>query len=423
MASSLAGNVPRRVVVTGVGLVSCLGHDLDSALDALAAGRSGVRLMEGWERYGLKSRVAGAIADLDGKLEAARLPKKLVPGMSDAALYCSLAALDAVADAGLADEQVQDAGTGCIVGSGVGSVESVWKAASLYFAGRIRRGDPFTVLRCMSSSASAAVANLLKIRGRSYSLSSACATSAHNIGHAWELIRSGALERAVAGGGEDVHELITAAFQTLRLALSSRFNDTPERASRPYDAARDGFVIGGGGGVVVLEELESALARGARIRAELAGYGATSDGHDMVLPEPDGTQAAACMRRAVASAGLEPGDVDYVNTHGTSTPHGDVAEVRALRQVFGDRLPPFSSTKSMTGHGIGAAGALELIFCIGMMERGFLAPSINVEDPDPEVAGLPLVTETRPARPTTVLSNNFGFGGTNAALVVRRFDG
>ena len=413
----------RRVAVTGLGLVSCLGHDYAAVLGALKQGESGLRAMPEWDRYGLKSLVAGAIDDLDAKKEKVRLPKKLVPGMSDAALFCSLAAKDAVADAGLTEEHLSDVRTGCIVGSGVGSVETVWHAGELYYAGRIRRGDPFTILRAMSSSPSAAVTNLLRIRGRSYSLSSACATSAHNIGHAYELIRDGGLDRAVTGGGEDVSELIAGSFQTLRLALSTRYNDRPAAASRPYDADRDGFVMSGGGGIVVLEELEAAKARGARIRAEILGFGATSDAYDSVLPEPEGRQAAACMRSAIDDAGVPLEKIEYVNTHGTSTPHGDVAEVQAMQLVFGDRMPLFSSTKSMTGHGVGAAGALEVIFCIGMLEEGFVAPSINIENPDPAIDGLPVVTKTLHQPLTTVLSNNFGFGGTNAAVVINRYDG
>lgn len=411
----------RRVVVTGQGLVSCLGHDLSTVLDSLAAGRSGVRRVpEDWIGRGLKSLVAGLILDLDEKKEAAGLSKKLTPAMSDSALYCCLAAGDAVREAGWGTEELEDARTICIVGSGVGSVDAVQKAAELYFSDRIRRVDPYTVLRCMSSSASAAVSNVLKIRGRSYSISSACATSAHNIGHAVELIRAGIADRAVAGGGEDVSELVTAAFQGLRLALSTRFNDTPEQASRPYDAKRDGFVISGGAGIVTLELLESALQRGVPILGEVLGYAANSDGFDLVLPEPEGVQAGACMAAAIADAGIAASEIDYVNTHGTSTVHGDVAEVNGLRRVFEDVVPPFSSTKSMTGHGIGAAGALELIFCLGMMQRGFLAPSINIDEPDPVVAGMPLVTSTREQEVRTILSNNFGFGGTNASIVVRK---
>lgn len=414
----------RRVVVTGVGLVSCLGHDYETVLDAIQRGQSGVRQVpEEWLGKGLKSLVAGTIENLDDKQAQAGLSKKLIPGMSDAARFCCIAANDAVLDAGWGEGELQTNQTICIVGTGVGSVDAVQKAANLYNTDRIRRVDPYTVLRCMSSSASAAVSNFLKIRGRSYSLSSACATSAHNIGHAVELIRAGIADRAVAGGGEDITELITAAFQGLRLALSTRYNDTPTKASRPYDANRDGFVISGGGAIVTLEDYEAARRRGARIYGEVLGYAANSDGFDLVLPEPEGRQAGACMQAAMADAGIEPAEVDYINTHGTSTIHGDVAEVKAMRQVFGDDVPPFSSTKSMTGHGIGAAGGLEMIFCLGMMDKGFVAPSINIETPDPAIEGLPVVTEARDHRLATVMSNNFGFGGTNATMVIRRVDG
>ena len=414
----------RRVVVTGVGLVSCLGHDYETVLGALQRGASGVRSVpEEWLGRGLKSLVVGTIEDLEDKQSQAGISKKLIPGMSDAARFCCIAARDAVNDSGWGDDDLQSLKTICIVGTGVGSVAAVQKAATLYYDNRIRRVDPYTVLRCMSSSSSAAVANFLKIRGRSYSLSSACATSAHNIGHAVELIRAGIADRAVAGGGEDISELITAAFQGLRLALSTRYNDTPTEASRPYDANRDGFVISGGGAIVTLEDYEAARRRGARIYGEVLGYAATSDGFDLVLPEPEGRQAGACMQAAIDDAGITTTEVDYVNTHGTSTIHGDVAEVKAMRQVFGDDVPPFSSTKSMTGHGIGAAGGLEMIFCLGMMDQGFLAPSINIETPDPCIDGLDVVTEARDIRPTTIVSNNFGFGGTNATMVLRRVDG
>ena len=413
----------RRVVVTGLGLVSCLGHDYANVRRALQLGASGVGAMPEWSEHGLKSLVAGRLDGLDEKKRDARLPKKLAPGMSQAALCCCLAARDAVADSGLADSDLGQDSTGCIVGSGTGGVDSVYRAGVLYFSARLRRIDPYSVLRAMSSSASAAVSNLLGIRGRSYSLSSACATSAHNIGHACELIADGRLDRAVAGGGEGVSELITASFQALRLALSTRYNDTPERASRPFDAGRDGFVVSGGGGIVVVEELEAAKRRGARIRAEILGHGANSDAFDLVLPQPDGERTAECMRAALQDAGVEPGEIDYVNTHGTGTVHGDVSEVRALQRVFDERVPPFSSTKSMTGHALGAAGALELIFSIGMLEEGFLAPSINVEELDSAFEGMPIVTAANDRRPRTILSNNFGFGGTNSSLVIRRFDG
>ena len=413
----------RRVVVTGVGLVSCLGHEYETVLEALQQGQSGVTTVpEEWLGRGLKSLVAGLIRDLDEKQASAGISKKLLPGMSDAARYCCIAAKDAVADSGWGEEELQNTDTICIVGTGVGSVDAVQKAARLYHTDRIRRVDPYTILRCMSSSSSAAVSNFLKIRGRSYSLSSACATSMHNIGHAVELIRAGIAERAVAGGGEDISELITAAFQGLRLALSTRFNDTPTKASRPYDANRDGFVIAGGSGIVTLEEYEHAKSRGARIYGEILGYAANSDGFDLVLPEPEGSQAGACMQAALDDAGIEPTQVEYINTHGTSTYHGDVAEVKAMQRVFGEAIPPFSSTKSMTGHGIGAAGALELIFCLGMMDKGFVAPSINIETLDPAIEGQPVVTETQHRRLDTVMSNNFGFGGTNATVILRQVD-
>ncbi len=413
----------RRVAVTGLGVVSPLGTDYHVVAGALESGVSGVRAMPEWSRHGLKSLVAGALEGVDAKRDAAGVPKRVLPGMSDAAMYCSLAALDAVADAGIEAEQLETERCACIVGSAVGSVDAVRTAGELYFSDRIRRIDPYTLLRGMSSSPSAAISNLLRIRGRSYSISSACATSAHNIGHAFELIRSGALDRAVTGGGEDVSELITASFQSLRLALSTRNNDSPARASRPFDANRDGFVISGGAGIVILEELETARRRNADIRCEIVGYGSTSDGFDLVLPEPDGRGAADCITQALANGGLQPQDIDYINCHATATPQGDVAELRAMRRVFGDSMPRFSSTKSLTGHGLGAAGALELIYSIAMIENDFIAPSINVDNPDPEVRGLPLVTGPTRARLDTVLSNNFGFGGTNACLAVRRFDG
>jgi 3-oxoacyl-[acyl-carrier-protein] synthase-1 len=272
----------------------------------------------------------------------------------------------------------------------------------------------------MSSSTSASVAKLLKIHGPSYSIGAACATSSQNIGHAFSLVRSGVLDAVVAGGGEEVHELIAACFQGQRTTLSTGYNDMPEAASRPFDASRDGFVLSGGGGIVMIEELGHAQMRGAKIRAEIIGYGATSDGYHMVAPRPDGMQAAACMQRAIVDAGIRPETIDYVNAHGTSTVAGDSAEVQAMRTVFGDRAPPFSSTKSMAGHAIGAAGVHELIHCIGMLEHGFLAPSINVYKLDPACEGLPLITEPVNRGPTTVMTNNFGFGGTNASLVLRR---
>ena len=411
------------IAVTGVGLVSCLGHDYQEALDRLKRGESGVRGVPEWGDFGIKSQVAGLIDDVSEKQAALGVPKKLALGMADSAIYCGLAALDAARDSGLSKEEVASPRTACIVGSGIGSARSLYKACKLAFDGKTRRVDPFTVLRCMASSTSAGVANLLGTRGPSYSISSACATSAHNISHACQLIRAGIVDRAAAGGGEDCNELVTASFAGLRVALSTRYNETPTRASRPFDAGRDGFVISGGGGVVMLENLEQARARGARIRAEIVGFAANSDGYDLVLPEPEGIQTAECMRLAIADAGLQPEEIDYVNVHGTATVAGDLAEAQALRQVFGERLPNLSSTKSMTGHGIGAAGVLELIFCVGMLEQGFMAPSINIEQLDPAFEDLPIVTEMSDRAPRTILTNNFGFGGTNASIVLRRAGG
>jgi 3-oxoacyl-[acyl-carrier-protein] synthase-1 len=379
--------------------------------------------MPEWASLGLKSRVAGAIGDLQGKLEQSPIPKKLLLAMSESSRYCCVAALDAVRDSGLLEKEVQSERAACIVGTGIGSVESIYTGGRQVHAGEIAKLSPFVVLKSMASSSSAAVANLLRIHGRSYSISSACSTSSHSIGTAYELIRSGLVDRAIAGGGEEVHPLIAAGFQALRFALSSKYNDCPERASRPYDMARDGFVLGGGAGIVVLEALDQARARGARVRAEIVGFGTSSDGFDMVLPEPTGTFAAKCMRSAILDSGLSPREVGAVNTHGTATLKGDAAEVIAMKEVFDGDLPPFSSTKSMTGHPLGAAGALETIFCVGMLEHQFIAPSINIDKLDPEFEGLPVVTSPRSCVLDTILSNSFGFGGTNASLLFRAFPG
>ena len=412
---------PRRVAITGVGLISCLGHDYAQVVRALREGVSGVRAMPEWESLGLKSRVAGAIVGVDAKLERSPLPKKLLPAMSEAAKYCCIASLDAVNDSGLSETDVQSDRTACIVGTGIGSVETVYNGGHQVYSGQIAKLNPFTVLKSMASSSSAAVANLLKVHGRSYSISSACSTSSHSIGTAYELIRYGIIDRAVAGGGEEVHPLITSGFQALRLALSTKYNDRPEQASRPYDVSRDGFVIGGGAGIIVLEALDQALARGARVRAELIGFGTTSDGFDIVMPEPSGTHAAKCMLGAIQGSGISPREVGAVNTHGTATLKGDLAEVTAMREVFDGRLPPFSSTKSMTGHPLGAAGGLEVIFCVGMLEHNFIAPSINIETLDPDFEGLPIVMTQNSTQIDTILSNSFGFGGTNASLLLKAF--
>jgi 3-oxoacyl-[acyl-carrier-protein] synthase-1 len=413
--------IRRRVAITGVGLVSCLGNDYDQVVSVLREGRSGLKYMSEWEPLGIKSLVAGAIADFESKLESVAIPKRLLSAMSTAATYCCTAAHDAVADAGLGPEDVASPRTACIMGSGISSVQAVYEGGDLVYNGNIARVSPYTVLRSMASSASAAVSNFLGIHGRSYSISSACATSAHSIGSAYELIRYGIADRAIAGGGEEVHPLITASFQAMRMALSQKYNNSPQTASRPYDRGRDGFVIGGGGGALVLEDMELALARGARIRAELIGFGTTSDGYDLVLPDKTGHWAAECMRHAISDAGLRADEISLVNTHGTGTIRGDVAEVVAMKSVFGPMyVPPFSSTKSMTGHPLGAAGALEAIFSVAMLENSFIAPSINIENLDPEFSGMNIVTEPLAMPVYTVMSNSFGFGGTNASLVFGR---
>jgi 3-oxoacyl-[acyl-carrier-protein] synthase-1 len=410
------------VAITGVGIVSCLGHDFDTVLGRLRRGESGLRAMPEWREFNLTSLVAGSIEGLDDKLAAAEIPKRMRAASTRAATYCSLAALDAAADAGLSREDLDRRRIACLVGNSSPDGHAVFQAAEQIFAGRTRRVNPYTCYRSMCSGTSAIVANLLGVHGPSYSISSACSTSTHNIGAAFELVRSGVVDGAVAGGGEDVSELLAGTFQALRVALSTKHNETPQTASRPYDADRDGFVLSGGAGIVMLERWDVARQRGARILAELAGYAANSDGHGLVLPEPEGRYGAACVREALADARIERSDLDYINTHGTSTVAGDASEVRALQAVFGDAVPPFSSTKSMTGHALGAAGAHELIFTVGMLEQGFLAPSINIQDRDPEFAGLPIVTEPTERRIDTALSLNFGFGGTNAVLVVRRAD-
>ena len=408
------------MAVTGLGIVSCLGHDVDTVLARLRRGESGLRAMPEWAEFNLTSLVAGPIEGIEEKLAAAEIPKRMRGASTEAATYCSLAALDAVADAGLGAEDLDRRRIACVVGNSSPDGRLMHQATELILAGRTRRVNPYTCYRSMLSGTSAIVANLLGIHGPSYSISSACSTSTHNIGNAFELVRAGVVDGAVAGGGDDVSELIAGTFQALRVALSTRHNDTPQAASRPYDADRDGFVLSGGAGVVMLESWEAATARGAHIHAELAGYAANSDGHGLVLPEPEGKYGAACIREALADAGVEPAELGYINTHGTSTVAGDASEVKAMRAVFGDEMPPFSSTKSMTGHALGAAGGHELIYTVGMLEGGFLAPSINIENRDPDFAGLPIVTETAERRLETALTLNFGFGGTNAVLVLRR---
>jgi 3-oxoacyl-[acyl-carrier-protein] synthase I len=402
----------RRVVITGAGIVSCIGNDLDTVAASLREGRSGIAFDAGHAEQGLRSQVSGMPdVDLDALID-----RKLRRFMGDAAGYAYLALRDAIAQSGLADDAISGPRTGLIMGSGGGSPENLIGSADVLRDKGVRRIGPYQVTRTMNSTVSACLATAFGIKGLNYSISSACATSAHCIGVAAQQIQAGLQDVVFAGGGEEAHWGMAMLFDGMG-ALSSRYNDTPTRASRPYDADRDGFVIAGGGGALVLESLEHAQARGATILGELVGFGASSDGVDMVAPSGDG--AIACMRMAIDSL---DGSIDYINTHGTSTPVGDVSELRAMRTVFGEAMPPFSSTKSLTGHSLGATSVHEAIFCLLMLERGFIAGSINVDTLDPEAEGLPLVRESRPAQLRTVLSNSFGFGGTNASLALRRWD-
>ncbi|MEJ2401091.1 MAG: beta-ketoacyl-ACP synthase I [Xanthomonadales bacterium] len=401
----------RRVVVTGMGIVSCLGNSKTAVGESLRAGRSGIRASETYAEMGLRSQVCGAV-DID--LEAL-IDRKHLRFMGDAAAFAYVALEQAIEDAGLAPEDVSNTRTGLIAGSGGASSSTiVWGADTLRARG-VRRLGPYGIPRSMSSTVSACLATHFGVKGVNYSITSACATSTHCIGAAAEQIQWGKQDIVFAGGGEEEDWSLAMMFDAMG-ALSTKYNDTPERASRPYDAERDGFVIAGGGGMLVLEELEHARARGARIYAEVVGYGANSDGDNMVAPSGEG--ATRCMEQALASV---DGPIDYINTHGTSTPAGDIAELNAIREVFGDDAPAISSTKSLCGHALGAAGVNEAIHCLLMMQDDYIAASANVENPDPGAAGLDIVRERRDGvRLDTVMSNNFGFGGTNAVLVFRK---
>jgi 3-oxoacyl-[acyl-carrier-protein] synthase-1 len=400
----------RRVVITGMGITSCLGNDLDTVSSALREGRAGIRHLPDHAEAGLRSHVGGNIElDLDAQID-----RKVKRFMSDASAYAYIAMRDAIADAGLDQAQVANPRTGLIAGSGGGSSQWQVESADILRARGVRKVGPYMVPRTMCSTVSACLATAFQIKGLSYSLSAACATSAHCIGAAADLIRHGAQDVMFAGGGEDLHWSMSVMFDAMG-ALSTRFNETPASASRPYDKDRDGFVIAGGGGMLVLEDYDHAVARGARIYAELVGYGVTSDGADMVAPSGEG--AVRCMNMAMANL---TGPIDYLNTHGTSTPLGDVTELKAVREVFGQDVPPLSSTKALSGHSLGAASVHEAIYCLLMMRDGFIAGSANIGELDPLVEGFPIVRESQAAQLNTVMSNSFGFGGTNAALVFGR---
>jgi 3-oxoacyl-[acyl-carrier-protein] synthase-1 len=404
----------RRVVVTGMGIVSSIGNNKGEVLASLREGRSGIEFSPEYQALGFRSQVHGPVRVKREEL----IDRKLLRFMGDAAAFNYLAMVEAIADSGLPEGMVSNERSGLIVGSGGGSPQNQVEAADLLRSKGVKRIGPYMVPRTMSSTTSACLATPFRIKGVNYSISSACSTSAHCIGNAYELIQWGKQDIVFAGGGEEVHPYLTMLFDAMG-ALSSKYNDTPARASRAYDANRDGFVISGGGGVVVLEEIEHARARGAKIYAELIGYGATSDGYDMVQPSGEG--AVRCMR--MARAGVDT-PIDYLNTHGTSTPVGDGKELEAVREVFGGTLPLISSTKSLTGHAQGAAGVTEVIYTLLMLEHDFACVSANIETLDPAGEGMPIVRERIDhAGLNTVMSNSFGFGGTNACLVFRRLTG
>ncbi|HAI15157.1 MAG: beta-ketoacyl-[acyl-carrier-protein] synthase I [Gammaproteobacteria bacterium] len=404
----------RRVVVTGIGIVSCLGTGKAAVLDSLRAGRSGIRHNQTYVDTGMRSHVSGSI-DVD---TSELINRKLLRFMGDASAYSYLSMKEAIEDAGLKEEQISNFRSGIVAGSGGGSPKDQLESTDIAKERGIKRVGPYRVPRTMSSSVSACLATSFKIKGINYSISSACATSAHCIGNAAELIQMDKQDLVFAGGGESEHWTLSHMFDAMG-ALSTNYNDTPEKASRAFDADRDGFVIAGGGGMLLVEELDHALARGAKIYAEITGYGATSDGYDMVAPSGEGGARAMIM----AKQNLE-GPVDYINTHGTSTPAGDVSELRAIRDVFGDSIPIINSTKSLSGHSLGAAGVQEAIYSLLMMENNFIAASANIDNLDEEAIGLPILLEREDnVVINRIMSNSFGFGGTNASLVFDRYSG
>ncbi|HDL5109390.1 TPA: beta-ketoacyl-ACP synthase I [Mannheimia haemolytica] len=402
----------KRVVITGLGVISSIGNNKEEVLESLKAGKSGIEFVPEFAEVGMRSQVAGTI-----KLNPAELiDRKIYRFMGDAAAYAYLSMKEAIEDSGLTEEQVSNDRTGLVIGAGTGSAHSQLVACDAVRGPRgVKAVGPYAVTKTMASSVSACLATPYKIRGVNYSISSACATSAHCIGHAMELIQLGKQDMVFAGGAEELSWECATEFDAMG-AVSTKYNETPTKASRAYDANRDGFVIAGGGAVVVVEELEHALARGAKIYAEIVGYGVTSDGYDMVAPSGEG--AERCMRQAMATVN---GEIEYINVHGTSTPVGDVKELGAIRNVFGDKTPAISSTKSMTGHSLGAAGAHEAIYSLLMLDNNFIAPSINIETLDEQAQGMNIVTERQDKALTTVMSNSFGFGGTNACLVFQRY--
>ncbi|WP_294460513.1 beta-ketoacyl-ACP synthase I [uncultured Ruminobacter sp.] len=403
----------RRAVITGMGIVSSIGNNLQNVLQSLKTGKSGISFSEQFKEAGLKSNVWGAVdLNLDDLID-----RKVKRFMGDAAAYAYLSMQQAIEDSGLSESEVSNERTGLICGSGGASSRNQVEACDTLRTKGIRRVGPYQVTRCMGSTTSACLATPFKIKGVNYSISSACSTSAHCIGTAAEQIMLGKQDVVFAGGGEELDWSLACLFDGMG-ALSTKYNETPEKASRTYDADRDGFVIAGGGGMVVVEELEHALARGAKIYGELVGFGATSDGYDMVAPSGEG--AVRCMKQAMATS---KNPVQYINTHGTSTKVGDTKELEAIRQTFGADVPFLSATKAMTGHSLGAAGVQEAIYSLLMLNNNFIAPSINIENLDPLAEGLPIVTSAKDIELECVMSNSFGFGGTNACLIFNKYHG
>ena len=402
----------KRVVITGLGIVSCIGNNQEEVFQSLINGKSGISFAEEYKEYNLKSHIHGKP---NIKLEDF-IDRKIIRFMGAGSSYNYIAMQEAIKDSGLEEKDVSNFTTGIIMGSGGPSIENVVLSVDKTRAKTPKLMGPFIVPRTMGSTASATLAVPFKIKGVNYTISSACATSGHSIGNAMELIQYGKQKVMFAGGSEELHWAMTAMFDAMT-ALSSKYNDTPEKASRAYDSTRDGFVIAGGGGVLVLEELEHAKARGAKIYAELTGYGATSDGYDMVAPSGEG--AVRCMQMALSTKRSKK--IDYINTHGTSTPVGDITELRSVGEVFKNEIPKISSTKSLTGHPLGAASVHEAIYCLIMMKNKFIAASANISDMDAEAKKFPIITEVQKnVELNAVLSNSFGFGGTNAALVFEK---
>jgi len=403
----------KRVVVTGMGIVCSLGNNKSEVLESLKEAKSGIEFSEIYADMGLRSHVHGSISEIDTKDV---IDRKMLRFMADAAIYNAIALDEAIKQSGLSEEMVSHERTGLIMGSGGASNVNVIDSADILREKGIKRVGPYRVPRTMGSTTSACLSTLFKIKGINYSISSACSTSAHCIGNAMEQIQMGKQDVVFAGGGEELDWSTTMLFDSMG-ALSSNYNDTPEKASRAYDANRDGFVISGGGGALVLESLEHAEARGAHIIAELVGYGATSDGYDMVAPSGEG--AKRCMELAISTVS---GSIDYINAHGTSTPVGDMKELQAIKEVFNSKIPLIGSTKSLSGHALGAAGVNESIYSLLMLKNDFVAESVNIETLDKEAEGMPIVRKTTQLKLNRILSNSFGFGGTNACLVFERFN-